>query len=234
MIEFVTLNTIINDLLYIIRGSQVSSNEPISERQLENWVHQYRAMLIKRDLDKGKVPNPDYIQEIPMLRLVSEDRVGSLSTTFQSGVHIFRTELKLPKTLDFNYKSGITAVQTAVGQEIQLIPQGRANWQQYKTYTANMPMAYLKDEYLYVINTGGLEFITIRGIFEVPTEVMNFINLYTTPTSGDLNTPYPIPISMVPVLKEMILKGELRIMVTQPSDQKNDAQFKVEPQLIQS
>ena len=64
MIEFVTIDTIVSDLLNIIRGAQVTQSEPISKRQLEAWIHQYRALLIKQDMDKGKMPNPDYIQTI--------------------------------------------------------------------------------------------------------------------------------------------------------------------------
>ena len=50
MINFVTLNTIVNDLLNVVRSSKVSRSEPISKRQIEMWVHQYRAILIKQDL----------------------------------------------------------------------------------------------------------------------------------------------------------------------------------------
>ena len=67
MISFITLNTITTDLLNIIRGAQVTQSEPISKRQLEAWVHQYRALLIKQEMDKGKMPNPDYIQTLHLV-----------------------------------------------------------------------------------------------------------------------------------------------------------------------
>ena len=71
--NFITLNTIITDLLLVIRGSKISDSETISKRQLEEWIHQYRSLLIKQDIDKGKMPNPDYIQEIDHLKLESID-----------------------------------------------------------------------------------------------------------------------------------------------------------------
>ena len=103
MIEFVSLRTIINDLLKIIRGSKISQSEPISERQIEGWVHEYRALLIKRDIDKGKMPNPDYIQEINGLALVEEDIIGSDITNLSSDYYIFRTNFYL----GFNIKKFI-------------------------------------------------------------------------------------------------------------------------------
>ena len=62
MITFVTLATITSDLLNIIRGAHISQSEPISKRQVEGWIHQYRAFLLKQDLDKSKMPNPEQFE----------------------------------------------------------------------------------------------------------------------------------------------------------------------------
>jgi hypothetical protein len=89
--EFVTLNTITTDLLEIVRQAKISRSEPISKRQLEAWVHQYRSLLLKRDLDKGKMPNPDYIQEIPAIELEVVDRAdGSNIDTY---TYMLKTKL---------------------------------------------------------------------------------------------------------------------------------------------
>lgn len=221
MIEFVSLNAIVTDLLEIIRQAKVSRSEPISKRQLEAWVHQYRALLIKRDLDKGKMPNPDYIQSIPSLQLevVDESDGGDI----ESDSYILRTQLEIPKTLDLNFKSGFTYIGTIDGNEIQFIPEGRRKWQQYKKYTKNDNLAFLRDNKLYLIYPKPIQQITVNGIFEVPTEVMNIVNSHYTPTEGGWSDPYPIPINMLPTLKEMILKKELGIGVSALSDNKNDS-----------
>ena len=106
MIDFTTLDTITTDLLNIIRNFGVSRSENISKRQIEMWVHQHRAILIKQDIDKGKMPNPDYIQSIPSLQLevVDESDGGDI----ESDSYILRTQLEIPKTLDLNFKSGFT------------------------------------------------------------------------------------------------------------------------------
>jgi len=221
MIEFTTLDTITTDLLNIIRNFNVSRSEDISKRQLEMWVHQHRALLIKQDIDKGKLPNPDYIQTIPSLQLevVDESEGGDIETNS----YILRTELEIPNTLDFNFKSGSTYIGTIDGHEIQFIPEGRRKWQQYKKYTKNDNLAFLRDNRLYLIYPKPIHQITVRGIFEVPTEVMNIVNPHHTPTEGGWSDPYPIPINMLPTLKEMILKKELGIGVSALSDNKNDS-----------
>lgn len=221
MIDFTTLDTITTDLLNIIRNFGVSRSENISKRQIEMWVHQHRAILIKQDIDKGKIPNPDYIQSIPSLQLevVDESDGGDI----ESDSYILRTQLEIPKTLDLNFKSGFTYIGTIDGHEIQFIPEGRRKWQQYKKYTKNDNLAFLRDNKLYLIYPKPIQQITVKGIFEVPTEVMNIVNSHYTPTEGGWSDPYPIPINMLPTLKEMILKKELGIGVSALSDNKNDS-----------
>jgi len=230
MINFVTLNTITSDLLNIIRNFNVSKSETISKRQLEMWVHQYRALLIKQDLDKGKMPNPDYIQTLPGLRLEVVD--ASEGTDVNSMSYILRTELEIPKTIDLNFKSGIISIGTIDGNEMQLIPEGRSKWQQYKKFTSNDNIAFKRDNRIYCIYVNPLESITLRGLFEVPTEVMNFVNTHADSTEGGWDDPYPIPINMIPVLKQMILERELGIGIKMNSDNNNDNANFVSPNVL--
>ncbi len=220
MIKFVTLNTIIHDLLEIVRGAQVSRSEPISLRQIEAWVHQYRAKLLKQDLDKGKHPNSDYIQTIQALELVEVDEAEG--TPITTGYRTFRTKVQLPKTVNLNFKPGFTYVGTITGQEFQFSPEERARWQPFRKYTSGDKIAYLKDKYLYVHNDKEIRYITVRGIFEIPPEV-DQIN-----DGAGLDNEYPIPIDMLPVLKEMILKQELNIEVKAYSDITNESASKHE------
>ena len=218
----ISLDKIVQDLLLIIRGSNISQSEPISKRQLETWVHQYRAMLLKRDLDKNKMPNPDYIQEIP--NLVISLIEGSEDNTIGSDCYISRTAVKLPKAIDLNSKTGLTYIGTILGNQIQLIPYNRFQWQQYKKYTNSDRLAFLRNQYLYVYNNELLTSVNVRGIFENPLELEDF------DSNADYRTNYPLPLDKVPVLKEMILKGELGIEAQAFSDEKNDSDHGVRPQ----
>ena len=210
----ISLDKIVQDLLLIIRGSNISQSEPISKRQLETWVHQYRALLLKRDLDKNKVTNPDYIQEIPNLTISLIE--GSEDNTIGSDCYISRTAVKLPKTINLNAKSGLTYIGTILGNQIQLIPYTRFQWQQYKKYTSNDKLAFLRNQYLYVYNNELLTNINVRGIFENPLEITTFDNV-------SYRDNYPLPVDMIPILKEMILKQELNIIAQAPSDTKDNS-----------
>ena len=203
----------------IIRNSKISDDEPISERLIENWIHQYRAKLIKQDLDKGKYPNPSYIQEFlnddgTYVHLVKESRPTE---------NVYVSSISIPKTIDLNYKSGITFIGDVEGNEIQLVPESRTKWQQFRMFARRSTMAYLRNSYLYILNPRGLYYVTIRGLFEIPTEL----------PGNTLDTKYPIPINMLPTLKEMILKTELNIELNSLSDQTNDSQSLLESNIKQ-
>jgi hypothetical protein len=225
MITFITLDTIVTDLLNTARGAKVSQSETVSRRQIEEWVNEYRSLLIKQDLDKGKTPNPDYIQELPGLRLEVVDR--TVGSDLQSGTYIMRTALSIPKTIDLNFKSGLMYVGTIDGREIQFVSESRSLWQQFKRFTSRISLSWLRNRHIYISTVTPMQYITVRGVFEIPTEAGNFVNTSADTTTLHYHDAYPIPANMVPVLKEMILTKELGVMVQQPSDNKNDSTNKV-------
>jgi len=219
--EFISLNAIVTDLLEIIRQAKVSRSEPISKRQLEGWVHQYRALLIKQDLDKGKMPNPDYIQEISALEVEVIDKADG--SNIDTDTYMLKTTLALPNTLDLNRKSGFMYIGSIDGREFQFIAEGRSQWQQFKRYTAKDNIVFLRNNYLYLLSVTPLKYISVRGVFEVPTEVSAFVNPNITTRTASLDAAYPIPINMVSALKEMLLKSELGIEYKMFSDVTNDS-----------
>lgn len=205
-----SLKEIIFDLLNIIRGARPTDDEPISERQLESWIHDYRATLLKRDLDKGKLPNPDYIQTI-----------DNLALTYDSGSGRYRTE-ELPSSIDLNYNSGITFVGDSAGYQIQLLPEKRVLWHEYNKWTQDDTLAYLRNNRIYLYNPKGLTSIYIRGIFENPIDAVESNgNIYSDDDA------YPMPRNLIPVLKTEILSNELGIEWRAPSDTINNTNHEI-------
>ncbi len=226
--KFTTLNTIINDVLSIARGAIVSQSEPISRKQIEDWIHQYRSLFLRRELDELKIPNPDYIQDIPFIELEEIPVEGdTLDPTYigytLSGNTVKRSKLEIPKTINLSLKQGFTFIGTPEGIEIQYIPEQRSQWQSYKKYTPTSPLVYLKNNKLYVINGDSITHLHIRGIFEIPTEVSRFVNPATSIPYHNIDSPYPIPNNLIPTIKDQILNKELRIEISAPSDTKNDS-----------
>ena len=171
------------------------------------------------------MPNPDYIQEIPSIELDVVDRTDG--GNIDSYTYMLKTKLALPNTIDLNFKSGFMYIGTIDGHEFQFIPESRSQWQQYKKYTSRDNIVFLRNNYLYLLSTSPVRYISVRGVFEVPTEVSNFVNTNMPTRSANLDDPYPIPINMLPELKSMLLAKELGVEYKMFSDKSNDSQATV-------
>ena len=204
---FNSLDSIIDDILLELRNHNISESEPISRIQIEQWITQYRSILIKQDIDKGRDINPSYEQTIYNIGLSLVENIEYNTLIF----HRLKSDIKIPKAIDFHYKSGITSVLDLHGNEIQLMSEKRSNMQKYRRYTDGDYTAYLKDDYLYLNGPMIIEKIEVNGIFENPCEVPGF----------DHAGRYPIPANMIPTLKELIFAKELKI--TLPTDNKNNS-----------
>lgn len=229
-IEYISEGAIAHDLLNLIRSSQVTQSEPISLRQIYSWINQYRSILIKQDWDKKKYISTDWQQQIQSLELEEVDSAeGSNISTDRK---MFRTILQLPSTITTNFSSGYTYIGTITGEEIMLVPESRSLWQKYKKYTGSDRIAFLREGRIYVENDKELRYITVRAVWEVPSEVSQLNNPNESIEDVTANSPYPISIAMLPTLKRMILEQELGIFVSATSDLSNDSASKTESNII--
>lgn len=218
-----SLNAIIDDILLEIRNSDIAESESISRIQIEQWIHQYRALFIKQDLDKGRVVNPGYVQIITPFNMQATgtyaDRLEYISVK------------DIPKTIDLHYRSGLLSVKDQNGRLIQVGTEFKARLQPNRKFTANDYIAYIKGDKLYAIKSlieqctdrvdhtlDTLQFVELAGIFEDPTAVGKINGECYDPD----NTVYPVPANMIPVIKNTIFTKELAIMLAMPTDTSNN------------
>ena len=206
-VTFNSLNAIIDDILLIYRANELSESENLSRIQIEQWIHQYRALLIKQDIDKGREINPDYVQTFGPLHI---SKVSNCT-----GGYNYISDEELPKFIDLHFGSGLVSVKDMFGNLIQVGTETKAKYQVSRKYTCNDYIAYLKNNYLYILGPEHLEYVKVEGILEDPTQ------------AGDCfdrdDTPYPVPANMIPVIKQMIFEKELNIMSIMPNDTTNNS-----------
>lgn len=203
-----TLNTIVDDIILQLRNSNISESEHLSRIQVEQWVHNYRALLIKQDIDKGRNINPMYIQNIPYLELHRSETVP--------GKFYFITDKQLPKLIDFHFKTGLVSVKDLFGNPIEIGNETKALYQKYRKYTKNDYVAYLKNGHVCLTgNPNILEAIQVDIIAENPADVCPCF---------DPNGPYPVPANMIPTIKDLIMTKEFNILRNTITDLKNDSQ----------
>lgn len=206
-VTFNSLNSIVQDILLIYRDNEISESENISRIQVEQWIHQYRAYLIKQDLDKGREVNPSYVQTIGPLHI---SKVSKCTNEYD-----YISDEELPKFIDLHFGSGLLAVKDLNGNLIQVGTETKAKYQTSRKYTCSDYIAYIKNNHLYLSGPEHLEYVKIEGILEDPTQ------------AGDCfdrdDTPYPVPANMIPTIKQMIFERELNIMSQMPSDDTNNS-----------
>lgn len=210
---FNSLNAIIDDILLQVRDSNISESENLSRIQVEQWVHYYRAYLIKQDLDKGRDVNEGYVQ------ILSPFHISKIADCV--GGYLYKSDEKLPKFLDLHYGTGLLWVKDMDGNLIQVGTETKAKHQLARKYTCNDYIAYRKGDWLYLGGPGLLEWVQIGGILEDPTAL--------GPCFDYDDTPYPVPANMIPTIKDLIFSKELNIMLQVNTDETNNSTNDIEP-----
>ena len=198
-----SLNNIVDDILLIVRNNNLSESEHLSRIQIEMWIAQYRSILIRQDLDKGRDINPMYIQTMPCIHLDKVDTVAG------------KSNIELPKLIDFHFRTGLVYVKDMYGNLIQLGHETKMKYQRYRKYTCGDYIAYIKNNRLYIEGSDNqLEWVEIGIIAENPADLNECF---------DPDSEYPVPAHMIPVIKDMIFSKELNIMHQMPSDETNNS-----------
>ena len=214
--EIFSLNALIDDILLTARNNAISQSEDLSRAQIESWIHQYRAMLIKQTLDKGYDIDNSYVQELTNVQ-ISQQPINTIDTITDSSTdrpdyYKYRTITTIPKPINLHNGDGIIIVSDLYNSNIQRLYRQRSFFQKYRKYTSNDYGYYYSKPYVYLNGPDALRYINIRGIFENPIDA-----------GLDPDDVYPMPVNMVPTLKQMLFTNELKFMFSSPSDDRNDA-----------
>ena len=133
MVNFHSLNSIIEDIMLTARDSNISESEQLSKAQVEQWIIGYRATLIKQDVDKGRDVNPDYVQSIDNIAITNTDNSGSQMWIGNS--MLCKSTVELPNGVDFHHDDSILSIKDNYGKYIQLTTEQRASLQQNRRYS---------------------------------------------------------------------------------------------------
>lgn len=229
-----TLNEIAYDLLSIVRP-QLSDDTELDERQIKFWIHNQRALWIRNEMNKNRTIDADIIQTL-CAELECVD--ASDCCHIDLGCPILRIKKKLPKTMEMHNKQAIVRVGPVnkKSQPFSFVEYDRVPYLTSARFTGNSIFAFLHDEYIYIYTKdpryANLAAITIRGVFEDPTEAAMFKNCDDgTPCYSD-DEEYPLKAWMIPALKQSILKSNLFIAAqaeVQQSDDANNAKSDATP-----
>lgn len=211
----ISLRTIIDDILLIVRNNNISESEDLSREQIAQWVKAHKAAIKKQELDSENDDNEDHeevtgenLTEIGPIEL--ED-VESLTRT---PLFTKRTIDKLERVYKDDERS-ILAVTDQQGCNIQKMNKIRRHVHYFRKYTADELTYYYEDGRIYI--QGREDCNMLRYIW------VSYLEDDTESDDEKSEDDIKIPMWMVPTIKERIFKQELAFMLRLPSDDSNNA-----------
>jgi len=214
-----TLDEIAYNILNLYRGGRSSNNEHISLAQIRFNVKHYRSMLIRRDFERNNLIFRHHEQDFGCFELEKVD--ASKCCALPVDCVVFRTKLKVPRTVRFNNRDGITHISDVTGiHTIPLIDAIAVQHLPWDRFTKNTKKAYMIEDHLYVYNPDGMDTIDIRGIAEDPEELAKYDchggKCY------DKDAQFPLAADLIEALTTGLVKGTLQLLPLTTTDTEND------------
>lgn len=221
----ISLKTIVDDILLLIRNNNISESEDLSRAQIYTWVKAYRHKIWKDEQDRKK--QMALLGQLSWDELVDDEFVKKIETgpmeleevPMHDGSKSYtkRTIDKLDNVLN-NDQIGILAIYDENGENIQYMNNIRRNYHNWRKYTYGDMTGYYKDDgHIYIqglVDGGYLKYIYVLWLQEVDEE---------GDEDAESEDDIQIPAWMVPTIKELITKNELQLMLNRPSDDSNNA-----------
>lgn len=223
----------LNELVYDIKnpgfGGVQSDDIQISDRHVAYWINDARDLLIGQLLSSGKSIPETIVQHLECVELECLDPAECCDIT--STKKVLRSTQKLPKTVHRNNRNTILSVTSPdKSKSFSQTNYFRARSNKYNKYTGDEPRWFIKNDYLYIVNELVLEYVSVSGIYEDPTEALLF-NKCDGSSCFSWDDDYPITQRMSRVITTMVLQERLGITQQAPNDQKNDARPHGSPQI---
>lgn len=209
-----SLNEIAYNVLNALRGGRSSNNDYLSTDQIKYIIKYWRARLIRQDQERNFNRYTMFEQNLGNV----EFEEASLDENFD----LYRTKMIIPSPVRLKDGEAITHVSVE-GKTIPVIDEHRLEWEGYTKYISKRDKAYYQDGYIYIQSLEYIDSANIRGIFEDPEKVFDFVNAQEgTFAIYDDNSPFPMPMDMVDQIMSGILNGTLKMLVTTPNDTTTD------------
>jgi hypothetical protein len=218
----ITRDHIIFDVLEILRSGGVTDDEFITPAQVGFWVDNTRALLIERDISKGRAVNIELVQTLPCESVVQVDSSECGCTA--TGCFILRTENQIPAALDVRGLPLITRIASPQidSPAFAFMSHERAIWTGSSKFTKNVVKCFMRNGYIYFISKRYFNKVSISGVFAAPMDLGSHSTCSGVPCYTN-DSKYPVNASLIEEIKSVIKSNNLEIVLKTRSDSVNNA-----------
>jgi hypothetical protein len=189
-------------------------------------INEQRSLWLRNEYNKNRSIDPYVVQTLGCVELEPVNPIDCCIAV-PTGCKVLRTIKPIPNTIEFFFTKGIVSVGSPdiTKARLSLIDYARVSFIGHGRTTAKTVYAFLYDGYMYLISKNPdylmLKYITIRGIFEDPTKLSDFINCETKQVCWKPSDPYPINQWMWAYIKPYILQQLMQKGIIQLDDANN-------------
>jgi hypothetical protein len=191
-------------------------------------INEQRSLFVRNEYNRTREVDPN-IQQSYCDDLELVDPHNCPCADIPVGCKILRTKRKVPNTIEFHHSKAITSVGPVVitARRFTLIDYDRVPFIGNGRTTANTVYAFLYDQYIYIISKNPakllLKKVAIRGIFEDPTAIAEFIECSENNICWTPEDPYPMNQWMWAYVKPQVMQQLLQKRQL-PQDDSGNAQ----------
>jgi hypothetical protein len=225
-----TLNEITYRIWEKLRPN-LSDDDDIDIRLIQEEVHKQRALAIRNELNKNRSVDPNIIQDLGCVELELADRADCCEV--ELNCTILRTVLEIPNTIELHNDLllWVSPIDKLAWPFSFVETLERARWSGNGRFNKQSIFAFLHNKRIYIISKDDthamLEFINIRGVFENPQEASRFTNCSGSACYSN-DSSYPLN-SWMSAYVEGAVFNELIPKLKHPVDNSNDAKSNPKP-----
>jgi hypothetical protein len=191
-------------------------------------INEQRSLWLRNEYNRNRSIDPYVVQDLKCLELELVNPIDCCITV-PDGCKVLRTVKKIPNTIEFFYTKGIVSVGPAdiMKPRFVLVDYSRVPYLGHGRTTQKAIYTFLYDGHLYVTSKSSthllMKYLTVRGLFEDPTSLGEFVNCETNLSCWRPSDPYPINQWMWAYIKPIILQQLMQKGVF-PVDDANNAE----------
>lgn len=219
------------DIIYSIieQLNDLSDDNNFSEEFIADQIDIYRNKLVKQTLRNSGDVSEDFIQSLDEVYMDMGD--ASISPKHDTDINILISDTTIPKPLRVKQKDYLTRIgplnifepsyNIITIDRLPYIGKGKFNnTQKFACYYNNKILIAANKVLLEFIM---IQYISVRGIFANPDEVVLYNSNTTVHHNWDYE--YPMPDTMIDDLIKMVLQS-FTLKLQLPTDRDNDATAK--------
>jgi hypothetical protein len=220
----------LNDLhAQIDESLEINSIESSNSYELyTDLINEQRSLWIRNEYNKNRSIDPYVLQEITCLELELVNPIDCCIDV-PAGCKVLRTVKEIPNTIEFFFTKGIASVGPAdiMKPRFILIDYSRVPYVGHGRTTQKSIYTFLYGKHLYITSKSSthlmMKYLSIRGIFEDPTELQGYYNCAGKAPCWTSSDAYPLNMWMWAYIKPLVLQQLMQKGIGQ-KDEANNAQ----------